>query len=125
MGKKILLIEDNKPIGKVYKDFLEKEGFEVETIYDGKKALARLKEEKLPDVVLLDLVLPNLSGEEVLREMNDAGLTKKVPVIIVSVKTDEANAEKCLNLWGAKDYLIKSNWSLNGLKKKIESHLDK
>ena len=117
-------MEDNKPIVKVYKKFLEQEGYEVDVAYEGDEALEKIRGEELPDLILLDLVLPKVQGEEILKEMNDIGIIKKVPVIIISVKSDEENAKKCLETWGAKDYLIKSNWSLSALKKKIKTYLD-
>lgn len=124
MTKKVLLVEDNKPIVKVYQKFLEQEGYEVDVAYEGDTALEKIKEGEAPDLILLDLVLPKVQGEEILKEMNDTGMIKKVPVIIISVKSDEENAKKCLETWGAKDYLIKSNWSLSALKKKIKTYLD-
>ncbi|HMB65359.1 MAG TPA: response regulator [Patescibacteria group bacterium] len=124
MTKRVLLVEDNKPIVKVYKKFLEQEGYEVDVAYEGDEALEKIRGEELPDLILLDLVLPKVQGEEILKEMNDIGIIKKVPVIIISVKSDEENAKKCLETWGAKDYLIKSNWSLSALKKKIKTYLD-
>ena len=95
----IAVIEDDLPIGNLLQEVLEKQGYAVRRAYSGTEALYLLEREK-PDLALLDLMLPGLSGEEVLPHL--AG----VPVIILSAKAGVEDKVKLL-LGGAADYLTK------------------
>ena len=95
----IAVIEDDLPIGNLLQEVLEKQGYAVRRAYSGTEALYLLEREK-PDLALLDLMLPGLSGEEVLPHL--AG----VPVIVLSAKAGEEDKVRLL-LGGAADYLTK------------------
>ena len=95
----IAVIEDDLPIGNLLQEVLEKQGYAVRRAYSGTEALYLLEREK-PDLALLDLMLPGLSGEEVLPHL--AG----VPVIVLSAKAGVEDKVKLL-LGGAADYLTK------------------
>lgn len=95
----IAVIEDDLPIGNLLEEVLEKQGYAVRRAYSGTEALYLLEREK-PDLALLDLMLPGLSGEEVLPHL--AG----VPVIILTAKAGVEDKVKLL-LGGAADYLTK------------------
>ena len=97
--RKILIIDDDVTIGDLEQEVLEREGYAVQRAYSGTEALLLLKESR-PDLVLLDLMLPGLSGEEVLPRIQD------IPVIVVSAKT-AVQDKVTLLLGGAADYLTK------------------
>ncbi len=97
--KNILIIDDDLYIGNMLEEVLEKEGYRVLRAYSGTEALFVLSEGK-PDLVLLDLMLPGLKGEEVLPKI------KEIPVIVVSAKTNLDDKVKLL-LEGAADYVTK------------------
>lgn len=95
----ILIIDDDISIGNLEQDVLERSGYSVMRAYSGTEALLILKDRR-PDLVLLDLMLPGLSGEEVLPRL------RGIPVIVVSTKADTEN-KVALLLGGAADYLTK------------------
>lgn len=97
--KKILIIDDDLHIGNVLEETLTNEGYSVSRVYSGTEAVLVLSQTK-PDLVLLDLMLPGLSGEEVLPHI------KGIPVIIMSAKVDVDNKVELL-LGGAVDYVTK------------------
>lgn len=78
---KVLVVEDDKLVSKIYGDALERGGFEVVVAMDGQKALDRLLE-VMPDIVLLDLQLPRVSGLDVLRRMRAQPMFKTLPVVV-------------------------------------------
>ena len=102
MPKKILVVDDEKPISDIIKFNLTKEGFEVETAYDGEEALERV-EDYNPDLMILDLMLPKKDGLEVAREVRKS---HDMPIIMVTAKDTEI--DKVLGLeMGADDYVTK------------------
>ncbi|MFO8069678.1 MAG: response regulator YycF [Alkalibacterium sp.] len=100
--KKILVVDDEKPISDIVKFNLEKEGFEVVTAFDGEEALQKVEEEN-PDLIILDLMLPKMDGLEVCREVRK---TKDIPIIMVTAKDQEIDKVLGLEL-GADDYVTK------------------
>ncbi len=99
---KILIVEDELKIQQIIKAYLEKEGHEIYTALDGAQGLQLLKEMK-PELVILDLMLPIIPGEQLLTEMRQFS---DIPVIILSAKTTEDERIFGLNI-GADDYLTK------------------
>lgn len=100
--KKILVVDDEKPISDIVKFNLTKEGFDVYTAYDGEEALKQV-EEVNPDLILLDIMLPKIDGLEVAREVRK---THDMPIIMVTAK--DAEIDKVLGLeLGADDYVTK------------------
>lgn len=97
--KRILTIDDDEHIGNLEQELLEREGYAVLRAYSGTEALLLLKRTR-PDLVLLDLMLPGLSGEALLPELDG------IPVIVVSAKAGVED-KTALLLGGAADYLIK------------------
>lgn len=97
--KRILIIDDDEHIGNLEQELLEREGYAVLRAYSGTEALLLLKRTR-PDLVLLDLMLPGLSGEALLPELDG------IPVIVVSAKAGVED-KTALLLGGAADYLIK------------------
>lgn len=97
--KKILIVEDDIHIGNMLEEILTDDGYAVARAYSGTEAVLLLSQAK-PELVLLDLMLPGLSGEEVLMHM------KGIPVIVMSAKSDVDDKVGCL-LGGAVDYVTK------------------
>lgn len=100
--KKILVVDDEKPISDIVKFNLAKEGYDVYTAYDGEEALEKVTEVE-PDLILLDLMLPKMDGLEVAREVRK---TYDMPIIMVTAKDSEIDKVLGLEL-GADDYVTK------------------
>lgn len=115
----ILLAEDDKFISLAYKDGLGRAGYEVIHVENGKEALKKAKNKK-PDLILLDVIMPEMNGFEVLEALKKDKSTKNIPVVILSNLGQESDIEKGRKL-GAVDYMIKSNFSLEEVSEKIKS----
>src|SRR5699024_2886219 len=102
MPQKILVVDDEQPIADILKFNLEKEGYEVICAYDGDEAI-ELAESDNPDLILLDIMLPNKDGNEVCREIRK---TQNMPIIMLTAKDDEIDKVLGLEL-GADDYVTK------------------
>ncbi|MGK0551622.1 response regulator YycF [Enterococcus faecalis] len=100
--KKVLVVDDEKPISEIVKYNLVKEGYEVFTAYDGEEAIEKVKEIE-PDLIILDLMLPKMDGLEVAREVRK---TYDMPIIMVTAKDSEIDKVLGLEL-GADDYVTK------------------
>ena len=100
--KKILVVDDEKPISDIIKFNLAKEGYEVFSAYDGEEALQKV-EEIHPDLILLDLMLPKIDGLEVAKEVRK---TYDMPIIMVTAKDSEIDKVLGLEI-GADDYVTK------------------
>ena len=112
--KRILIIDDDIHIGNVLEEMLSKEGYQIFRAYSGTEALFVLSKSK-PDLVLLDLMLPGLNGEDVLPQI------KGIPIIVVSAKVDIDNKVDVL-LGGAVDYVTKP-FNMKELLARISVHL--
>lgn len=123
MTQKIFLIEDEVAFLYALQAKLRLEGFDVEVASDGQTALDRLKNYK-PDIILLDIILPKVDGWEVLQQIKADQRLVNVPVIIISNLSDKHSQEKGVDL-GANDYLVKSDYDLDALVKKINESLQK
>lgn len=99
MKQRILIIDDDQSIGNLLEEVLTREGYETVRAYSGTEALFAFSSRK-PDLVLLDLMLPGLQGEEVLPQL------KEVPVIVISARADVDDKVQLL-LGGAVDYMTK------------------
>ena len=99
MDKLIMIVDDDMNIGNMLEEALEREKYRTARAYSGTEALMLLDKE-LPDLILLDLMLPGLSGEEVLTKI------KNIPIIVMSAKTDISDKVNVL-LAGAADYVTK------------------
>ncbi|MEK7202753.1 MAG: response regulator [Patescibacteria group bacterium] len=123
MKNKILLIEDDIFLRKVFSDKLRIEGFNVDMALDGADGLLKIKNLR-PNLVLLDLIMPKKNGFEVLEEMKMDNELKKIPVIVLSNLGQDSDVEK-VKLLGAADYLIKANFSMKEIIKKVKFYLRK
>lgn len=103
---KILLVEDSMPIRKANERVLTKVGYEVVCAVDGEAALTMALEHQ-PDLILLDMILPKLSGQEVLQRLKSDARTLDIPVVVLSSLTDK-NKQKLMEA-GAEEYLEKNS----------------
>jgi CheY-like chemotaxis protein len=103
---KILLVEDSKPIRRENESALHKAGYEVICAEDGESAL-QLARERKPDLILLDMILPKMSGQEVLQHLKSEPITAEIPVVVLS-SLSEKNRQKLLEA-GAEEYLEKNS----------------
>ena len=122
MAKKILLIEDDKFLRKVIVRKLIADGYEVIEAIDGEKGIVAAREQK-PDLILLDLVLPEIDGFEVLAMLKKDKDTFEIPVIVLSNLGEKENVEKGLKL-GAADYLIKARLEPSEIAERIQKVLN-
>lgn len=118
---KILLVEDDLSLLKIYSNKLKISGFDVSVAITGDEALRKVKTE-LPDLVLLDLILPGKDGFMVLEEIKSDPKTRKIPVVILSNLGQESDIKRGKEL-GAIDYLVKSDIGLMDLVAKMKRYL--
>ncbi len=105
MGKKVLLVEDEKNVILGVRTCLDAVGYDVEIVEDGEEALNAVRKEP-PDLILLDLLLPKLAGFEVLKVLKSDPETAKIPVIVLTAKAEEEDRQRSLDL-GADNYMTK------------------
>lgn len=115
--KKILIVDDEKPISDIIKFNLTKEGYETVTAFDGREAITKFEEEN-PDLIILDLMLPELDGLEVAKEVRK---TSHIPIIMLSAKDSEFDKVIGLEI-GADDYVTKP-FSNRELLARVKAHL--
>jgi len=101
----VLVVEDEAALATMLRYNLEKQGFRVDEAVDGQEALTRISESK-PDIVLLDWMLPVMSGIEVCRQIRRSPQTRELPVIMVTARTEDQDSVRGLNT-GADDYITK------------------
>jgi len=104
-GVKILVVDDEAYIVELVKFNLEKEGFQVWVAYDGVKAMEIVREER-PDLIILDIMLPNMDGLEVCRQLKQDPHLQTIPIIMLTAKSEEIDTVLGLEM-GADDYIKK------------------
>lgn len=119
--RKILFIEDESALQKTFGDMLSQEGYEMISALDGEIGL-RLAQEKNPNLILLDIVLPRIDGFEVLKKLKENPATKDISVIVLTNLENIGEVEKALSL-GATTYLVKANYTLKEVLEKIKKAL--
>lgn len=105
MKPKVLVVEDEEALSVLLRYNLESEGYDVETVDRGDEAEIRLKE-NLPDIVVLDWMLPGLSGIELCRRLRARKETERLPVLMLTARSEEAERVRGLST-GADDYMVK------------------
>ena len=120
MRKNLLIVEDEKDIIEVLRYYLEKENYRIHVAEDGFTALD-LAEKVVPNLILLDLMLPKLDGIEVCRRLKSDERLRDIPVIMVTAKAEEADKVRGLEL-GADDYVTKP-FSVKELVARIKAHI--
>lgn len=123
MGKKIVCIfDDEKVIRSLYKKKLELRGYEVCEAYDGETALQEVDRIK-PDCILLDILMPGISGLEVLRQLKKNKKTKSIPVLILSNLSSEPDIKNALED-EADGYFVKMYYTPKEIVDKVDAQLN-
>lgn len=119
---KVLLIEDDSLMVKMYNMKFTHDGFDVETALDGEEGLQKAKSTK-PNVIILDIMLPRMSGTEVIEKLKQDAITKDIPVIVLTnLNVTEDDVAKCKNL-GAKEILAKTEVTPQEVVDKIRKYI--
>ena len=119
--KKILFIEDEESLQKAMGSMLESKGFEIFKALNGEDGI-KIAEKVLPDLILLDLILPKKNGFEVLTGLKSGPITKDIPVIVLTNLEGSSDVERALTS-GATTYLVKANYTLQDIMAKIDGVL--
>jgi DNA-binding response OmpR family regulator len=120
-NKKVLMIEDDIFLRKIYRDKLERSGLDFVEAINGEEGINKVISEK-PTIVLLDIILPKKNGFDVLREIKDNEETKDIPVVILSNLGQEADVRRGMAL-GADDYFVKTEVTLEEVVSRINEWL--
>jgi DNA-binding response OmpR family regulator len=120
---KILIIEDDRYISKMYQLKLSLEGYDVQVAENGKQGVDKVKE-MMPNIILLDILMPELDGFEVLKIVKGDDATKDIPVLIMSNLGQEDHIEKGMQM-GAIGYIVKSQFTPSKVVDKIKETLGK
>ncbi len=120
-GKKILLVEDDDALASVYMMRLKGEGFVVSRVANGEDALAAAKEHK-PDLILLDAMMPKVSGFDVLDILRNTPETANLKIIMLTALSQETDKQRAQGL-GVDDYLVKSQVVISDVVDRIKFHL--
>lgn len=121
MSKKILFVEDEAALQTTLGDVLEQEGYKVISALDGEVGLKKAQVE-IPDLILLDLMLPKMHGFEVLKALKSDIATKNIPIIVLTNLESMGDIEKALE-FGATTYLVKASYTLEEVVSKIKKAL--
>lgn len=121
MSKVVLLTEDNDFIRNMYQLKLSKAGLTVEEAVDGKQALEKIAARK-PDLVLLDMMMPNMSGIDVLKQLNKDKIIPDLPVIVLTNIMNSQAITEARDL-GARDYIIKTDLTPSQVIDKLKPYL--
>ena len=120
-SKKVLIIEDDKFLAKMLSRMLESHKYEVVLASNGKEGLVKASSDDI-NLILLDIMLPDIDGFDLLETLKTQDKTKKTPVIIISNLGQPEDMQQGRSL-GAKDYLVKSDLSLDDVVKKVRKYL--
>lgn len=119
--KKILIIEDEKILGEMYKEKFIQSGFEVVLVESAEKGIKMVPIEK-PDLILLDILLPRANGVSFLAELRKNPVMSDIPVVAFSNFDDPETKKEAFEL-GVKDYLIKTNYTPQEIVEKVKNYL--
>lgn len=119
--KKILLVEDDEALASVYKSRLDIEGFETKLVTNGEDALSATLEYK-PDLILLDAMMPKISGFDVLDILRNTPETTDVHVVMLTALSQPKDKERAESL-GVDDYLVKSQVVIGDVIDRVKHHL--
>lgn len=126
MANKILIADDEAPLRHALRDKLSREGFEVAEAADGEEALKMMKVFQ-PDLILLDFVMPQKDGVEVLKEMQKSDSLKQIKVIMLTNLSDPMKSYEATDagegILNSMDYLVKSDWKIEEVVDKIRNKL--
>lgn len=120
---KILLVEDDQILAKLYQAKFQKEGFETNLAFDGQEGIDLMKTFK-PDLIILDLIMPKVDGFSFLRRINEYPdlNSQNIPILVLSNLGQESDIKKAVDM-GAKDFFIKADISLSQMVDKVRKYL--
>jgi len=121
-AKKILIVEDDVFIRDIYQVKFSQEGFEVTVAEDGVKALEKL-ENYIPDIILLDIIMPYMNGMEVLKKIRGNDALKNIPIILLTNISEKESVTEGIE-YGVSDYLIKSHFTPSEVVHKVNALLN-
>ena len=119
--KKVMIVEDDEHISKVYEIKLAKEGYATSLAVDGDEAVAKITSEK-PDLILLDLMIPKKDGFGVLEDIKKVPSLAGIPVIVLSNLGQQSDQDRALGL-GANEYLVKVDYPIQEVVDRIKKYL--
>lgn len=119
--KKILLVEDDTALAAVYRARLDLEGFDIQEVDDGEKALSAALDYK-PDLILLDAMMPKISGFDVLDILRNTPETSNIRVIMLTALSQDKNKQRAEEL-GVDEYLVKSQVVISDVVERVKHHL--
>lgn len=122
---KILLVEDDLLMVRMYQRKLSKEGYDVKIALDGMEGLDILKTGYRPDIVLLDIMMPRMNGFQFLENFKKEAVNKSVPVVMLTNLIDTNESKKRSFDLGATDYVVKSEVSMEDVVNKVQEILSK
>jgi len=122
-AKKILIIEDDSALRQAVSDKLNREGYKVIEARNGQEGLDKAFTSK-PDLILLDIIMPKMQGLEVLEKIREDQWGQGAEIILMTNLAEDNKVAKALKL-GVKDYLIKGDWKLEDVLKKVREKLNK
>lgn len=120
--KKILIVEDDAELANLFQVRLGQEGYEVEIAGDGEKALATAVK-IMPDLIILDVMMPQISGFDVLDILKNTEKTQSIKIVLLTALSQVKNKEHAVEL-GAEDYLVKSETTLDEVVNCIRNNID-
>ena len=120
--KKILLVEDDMALSAVYRSRLEIEGFDVREVHNGEDALSATVEYR-PDLILLDVMMPKISGFDVLDILRNTPETANVRIVMLTALSQPKDKERAESL-GVDDYLVKSQVVIGDVVARVKHHLN-
>ncbi len=123
MPKKILLIEDETVMARMYRDRFQKEGFEVTLAFSAEEGLKKVEETK-PDLILLDILLPKADGIEFLRRLREKEDEVADTTVVALSNYDVPDTKSRAEDLGAKDYLMKADYTPKTLVEKIKGYVN-
>lgn len=118
---KIMLVEDDDALASVYQTRLQAEGFDVKRVPNGEDALAGALEYR-PNLIVLDVMMPKVSGFDVLDILRNTPETAKVKIVMLTALSQDSDKERAMSL-GADDYLVKSQVVIADVVERIKHHL--
>lgn len=121
--KRIMIIEDDSFVLDIYQTKISKEGFDVITAVDGLDAITKLEKGDIPNLILLDIVMPKMNGLEVLKRIKSNEDLKNIPVILLTNLSQKEEIQKSFEM-GANDYLIKSHFTPSEVMEKVNKFLN-
>ncbi len=123
MAKKVLIIEDEEILLELLQKKLTQEGYEVTIAKDGVEGLEKVKEQ-IPDVILLDIIMPKMGGFEVMKELQKQEKFSNIPIIIISNSGQPVELDLAQKL-GARDWLIKTDFDPQEVIDKVIKQISK